>query len=228
MSEQERKFYGRRQSRPLNQSRKEALETLLPLLQLDATRAVSPEQLFPAAKERWLEIGFGSGEHVSGLMRQHPDHAYIGCEPFINGMAAFLKDIHENPPENGYGHIRVFMDDAMMIVRQIDDASLDGMFVLNPDPWHKKRHHKRRIVNAENLDEFARILKPGGKLVMSTDVPYLAEWMLTHAFNHPAFAWTATCAGDWRNAPEGWVHTKYETKGAKGAQKMVYLDFTRK
>ena len=83
------------------------------------------------------------------------------------------------------------------------------------------------VERPETLDIYARILKPGGQLIMSTDVPYLAEWMLTHSFNHPAFTWTAKSASDWRIPPEDWVHTAYETKRAKGADKMVYLFFER-
>lgn len=226
----QRRFYGRRQSRPLNKSRADSFEKLLPVLSvpadaLDEKAALDPRTLFDCSvNEHWLEIGFGSGEHLSALMRRHPDRGYIGAEPYINGMAAFLKDIQdiENP------NIRVHMDDALMLVRSIKAASIDGLYILNPDPWHKKRHHKRRIVRPETLDEYARILKPGGELILSTDVPYLADWMITHTARHPAFEWSAKTAKDWEIPPEDWITTAYEVKGAKGAKKMAYLFFTRK
>ena len=185
---------------------------------------LTPSSLFDSPyKEHWLEIGFGSGEHLSALMRRHPDTAWLGAEPYINGMAAFLKDIQDIEPKN----VRVHMDDAMMLANSLADQSLDGIYILNPDPWHKKRHHKRRIVNPDNLDVFARILKPGGKLIMSTDVPYLAEWMVTHAARHKSFTWLAVSAKDWETPPADWITTAYEVKGAKGAKKMVYLYFQK-
>ena len=171
----------------------------------------------------WLEIGFGSGEHLSALMRRHPDYAWLGAEPYINGMAAFLKDIQDLDRKN----VRVHMDDAIMLTNSLSDESLDGIYILNPDPWHKKRHHKRRIINPDNLDVFARILKPGGELILSTDVPYLADWMVTHAARHKDFKGLAKSAKDWQIPPDDWVTTAYEVKGAKGAKKMVYLFFEK-
>ena len=145
----------------------------------------------------------------------------MGAEPFINGMSAFLKDIENDPHDK----IRVLMDDAMMIANSLAEDTLDGIYVLNPDPWHKKRHHKRRIINQENLECFARILKPGADLIMSTDVPDLAEWMFTHAMVHKSFEWTGSTKEDWDKKPEDWITTRYEEKKAKGADKMVYMLF---
>ena len=225
----QKRVYGRRLSRPLNSSRKAAIDALLPKLSIDETlisedHCLDPSSLFDSPYEEcWLEIGFGTGEHLSGLMRLHPENAYIGAEPFINGMAAFLKDIQDAPQER----IRVHMDDAVMLAASLAPASLDGIYVLNPDPWHKKRHHKRRIIRPETLDIFSKILKPGGQLIMSSDVPYLTDWMVTHASLHPDFEWSAERAEDWRIPPEDWITTAYETKGAKGGEKMSYLFFKR-
>lgn len=203
---------------------------LLPLLSIpeeDLTESatLSPSSLYDKKFDQyWLEIGFGSGEHLSALMRRHSETAYIGCEPYVNGMSAFLKDIEGDSHSN----IRVHMDDAVMLCNSIEDQSLDGIYILNPDPWHKVRHHKRRIVRPETLDIYARILKSGGQLIMSTDVPYLADWMITHTVNHGAFEWSAESCKDWQIPPEDWVTTAYEVKGAKGAKKMCYLFFERK
>lgn len=225
-----KRVYGRRQNRPLNKSRAEAMDTLLPALSvpednLKEDGSLAPSSLFSAPyKELWFEIGFGAGEHLAELMRRYPENAYIGAEPFINGMAAFLKDIKDEPHDK----IRVHMDDAMMVANSLEDACLDGMYVLNPDPWHKKRHYKRRIISQDNLDVFARILKPGAPLIMTTDVTDLADWMVTQASLHPAFEWTAKSAKDWRVPPKDWITTAYEVKGAKGAKVMSYLFFERK
>ena len=172
-----------------------------------------------------MEIGFGNGERLAQHILREPETGFIGAEPFINGMSAFLREIKE---KNSMENIRVTMDDALPLVKSLTPNSIDEIYVLNPDPWHKKRHHKRRIINQDNLSEFARILKSGGKLTLSTDVPDLIEWMVIEASNHPDFNWTATCADDWRTPPKGWIPTRYETKGAKGADKMNYLFFAKK
>jgi len=225
----QRRVFGRKTGRPLKEGRQVVLDELLPFLQipedsLTEKANLNPETLFATPYTAlWLEIGFGNGEHLTALMERHPDHAYIGAEPFVNGMSAFLKDIQDKP----HNHIRVHMDDAMMIANSLTDECLDGIYVLNPDPWPKQRHHKRRIISPANLDQFARILKPDGQLIMSTDVPDLAEWMVTQASLHPAFEWTAEKADDWRTHPPDWIKTRYEGKRAKGADKMVYLIFKR-
>ncbi len=229
MQKPEKRVYGRRTGRPMNKERRAVLDDLLPVLEVPAELLVEKGELAPAdlfespARAYWFEIGFGNGEHLAALMERHPDYAFFGAEPFSNGMSAFLKSIKDKPHSN----VRVLMDDAMMIANSLQDSCLDGMYVLNPDPWHKKRHHKRRIINQKNLDQFARILKPGGLLVMSTDVPDLAEWMVTEASAHPSFIWTAEKAEDWRTPPADWIKTRYEQKGAKGASRMSYLIFKK-
>jgi tRNA (guanine-N7-)-methyltransferase len=228
-SVKEKRVFGRKLGRPLNASRQAALDAVLPQVAIGEDLLTEKGDLAPSSlfdfdyKECWFEIGFGAGEHLSALMRRHRDFAWIGAEPFINGMSSFLKDIEDEPKEN----IRVHMDDAMMVANSLADNSLDGMYVLNPDPWHKKRHYKRRMIQQDNLDCFARILKPGGQLIMSTDVPDLADWMVTQASMHDAFEWDAQCADDWRIPPADWVHTAYEGKRAKNGEAMVYLFFRR-
>lgn len=206
----------------------EAMESLLPALSIPPALLTQKGDLAPAAlfgtpAPTILEIGFGSGEHVKGMMERHPDHHFLACEPFENGMAAFLKSISTAPLRN----VRLLMDDALLLARSLTNECLEEIYILNPDPWHKTRHHKRRIISPENLDVFARILKPGGRLILSTDVPDLADWMITRTALHPAFEWEAQSCRDWQTPPPGWITTVYEVKGAKGAKKMCYLFFTK-
>lgn len=227
-----RRFYGRRQGRPLTPGRQRAVDSFLPDIAIDDASltedgGLPPSALFPSSYKKIIfEIGFGNGERLAEHMLQQPENAYLGAEPFINGMSAFLKTLSTRsslPPKN----LRVIMDDAMRLAHSLTDACVDDLYILNPDPWHKARHHKRRMVNPAHLDTFARILKPGGRMILSTDVPALAEWMAAHTVMHPAFEWTARDKSDWETPPAGWIHTRYETKGAKGAKKMVYMLFSR-
>lgn len=223
-------MYGRRQGKPLTLARASALETLLPVLEIP--KAHLPEDASCDIQDWFntpvtqaiLEIGFGNGEHLMGIIETHPHAHVIGVEPFTNGMAAFLKSAQSLPSRD---HIRVLMDDALMVVRSLKPDSLDTIFILNPDPWPKKRHFKRRIVRPETVEEYYRVLKPGGQLICATDVDELAEWMCTQIIRHPGFNWTAQRADDWRKMPQNWIRTRYEIKGEKAGRQQTYLIFKK-
>ncbi|MCB1531364.1 MAG: tRNA (guanosine(46)-N7)-methyltransferase TrmB [Alphaproteobacteria bacterium] len=222
-----RGFYGRRAGKKLTDSRIDALETLLPELGIDEAQlegTLKLADLFPAPPAHTiLEIGFGTGEHLLGLMERAPDAGFIGIEPFINGMATFLRDLKPTPMRN----VRVFMDDAMMVVDALEDECLDKIYILNPDPWHKARHHKRRIIREDTLYQYARVLKPGGQLISSTDVPDLAEWIVEKTTAHERFDWADGAQERWKTKPDWWIDNKYATKGAKGASEMHYMVFDK-
>jgi tRNA (guanine-N7-)-methyltransferase len=117
------------------------------------------------------------------------------------------------------------MGDARDIIDALPDASLGRVFILFPDPWPKTRHHKRRFIQTETLDTFARVLKPGSELrFASDDAPYV-EWTLERLMAHPAFEWTARGPSDWLTRPEDWPPTRYEAKALHG--KPAYLRFLR-
>ncbi len=224
-----RKVYGRRQGRPLRGDRQKALDTLYPKLSismecLGKEGTLAPSSLFEEKTTFIFEIGFGSGEFLHNNMRTHPDIGFIGAEPFVNGMSSFLKEIKDEDHSN----IRVLMDDALILAHSLTSDSLDHIYVLNPDPWPKTRHHKRRMISQRNLTEFARLLKSGGTLTMTTDVDSLAEWMCTQASIHPDFEWTAQKGDDWRTMPQGWYQTRYELKGKEAGRQQSYLIFERR
>ncbi len=225
-----RSLFGRRQGRALRGERSDALQNVLPKIQIpeNALREdhkTCPKSLFNNDFTTYaLEIGFGHGERLIEHSLRDQDTAFIGAEPFINGMADFVKNLKDENLNN----IRVHMDDGMAVAYSLKQNSIDSVYILNPDPWHKTRHHKRRIVNQHNLDVLAKILKPGGQLILTSDVPGLVEWMCTHASNHPQFEWLAETKSDWSEPPADWISTRYELKGAKGADKMAYLFFRRK
>ena len=225
-----RRVFGRRLGRPMGEQRQSVIDNLLPVLtvgeeQATTERALAPSSLFKnPALETVFEIGFGAGEHLKAMMESRPDRNYIGAEPFINGMSAFLKSINDMD----HGNIRVWMDDAVTLVRSLEDESLSAIYILNPDPWPKKRHHKRRIVRAETLPEYYRALKPGGTLIMATDVDALAEWMVTETMNHSGFEWQANSSKDWKTMPRDWLlTTRYAAKGEAAGRTETYLRFKK-
>ena len=197
------------------------METLLPTLRPPA-EPFDPRALKPDAAEVWLEIGFGGGEHMAAQAARRPEILILGAEPFQNGVASALRHIDEAALTN----VRVLDGDARELMAHLPDASLDRIFVLFPDPWPKSRHNKRRIVQAETVAEFARLLKPGGALRFASDWADYVDWALARITADPAFTWTGERADDWRLPPADHVTTRYEEKRL-GDCAPVFLDFVR-
>ena len=182
---------------------------------------LSPEACFPEPPDRlWLEIGFGAGEHLAWQAQAHPDIGFIGCEPFINGVARMLSDIDRAALDN----IRLFRDDARLLLAALPEASIDRAFILFPDPWRKTRHHKRRIIAPTTLPLLARVLADGAELRVATDDPGYKSWILQHVRASADFEWMAQSPGDWRSRPADWPATRYEAKaGVAGRTPSFYL-----
>ena len=179
------RFYGRRKGRPLRASMKRLLDEALPQFVFDPARPIDDQ--FGHKADRYLEIGFGGGEHLAGLAAAMPDCDFIGAEPFINGVASLLRHIDEQQ----LGNIRIWPDDVRMIMPSLGPASLAGAFIMFPDPWPKKRHAARRILQTALLDQLAVMIQPVGRLVMASDDPTAKSWLLQAATAHADFMWTA-------------------------------------
>lgn len=209
--------FGRRKGRNLRTSKQELFDTLLPKLTFTLTEARS---LKPDANT-WLEIGFGGGEHLAHQGGLHPDIQCIGCEPYVNGIAGLLAHIDEHALSN----IKIYSDDARVLINEMPESSLSRVFILYPDPWPKNRHHKRRIISIEFLDSLARVMKQGAELRLATDSADYATWMLERLLAHKDFKWLAKGCEDWLNPPAQWISTKYEQKALAG--RPTYLNFVR-
>jgi tRNA (guanine-N7-)-methyltransferase len=213
--------YGRLKTRTIKPRQAALMETLLPTLR-PPTEPFDPRDLKPDAEEVWLEIGFGGGEHMAAQAARRPDLLILGAEPFQNGVASALRHINEAALTN----VRVLDGDARELMALLPHASLDRIFVLFPDPWPKSRHNKRRIVQAETVAEFARLLKPGGRLRFASDWADYVDWTLQRFAASPDFCWTAGRADDWRTPPADHITTRYEEKRL-GDCAPVFLDFVR-
>jgi len=213
--------YGRLKSRPIKPRQAALVELRLPELRIPAG-PVDASALMPDARETWLEIGFGGGEHMAAQAGRHPDVLILGAEPFTNGVASAVRHIDEQ----GLSNVRVLDGDVRDLIARLPDASLARVFILFPDPWPKARHHKRRLVQPEMVAELARVLRPGGKLRFASDWADYVDWALARITENPAFAWAAERANDWRTPPADHVTTRYEEKRL-GDCAPVFLDFVR-
>ena len=215
-------FYGRRKGKALRPGQRKALEEVLPPLLIDLAQPPPPDlaALFPdAVQEVRLEIGFGGGEHLLHQARDLPGAGFIGVEPFESGLAKVAAAIGREAIRN----IRLFRDDATLLLDWLPEESLAGVDLLFPDPWPKKRHWKRRFVSAANLDRVVRCLRPGALLRFATDVADYADWTRETVARHGRL--TATCDG-----PEpwpGWPGTRYEAKARAAGRVPAYMTFMK-
>jgi tRNA (guanine-N7-)-methyltransferase len=216
------RLYGRRRGHKLRPGQRRLTETLLPTLSF--ALPVDLPTLFPKPVEAiWLEIGFGGGEHLAAQAEAHPGIGFIGSEVFENGIARLTTAI----ASRGLANIRIFPEDARLLLAALPANSIARTLILFPDPWPKARHRKRRLVAAPTLDELARIMPPGAELRLATDDPDYLAWMLEAATAHPAFRWTARTAADWRQRPADWPPTRYEQKAIAAGRTAAFLRFER-
>ena len=194
-------------------------------MRIPASGCLDPDVLFGAARRPiWLEIGFGGGEHLVQQAERHPTAGFIGCEVFENGIVKLLAQIEQRRLDN----IRIFADDARLLIVALPPASIDRVFILFPDPWPKRRHHKRRLLSRETLDALAEIMADGAELRVATDDGDYLCCILELLTNHPAFGWLARRPSDWRERPADWLPTRYEEKALTAGRSPVFLRFPRR
>jgi tRNA (guanine-N7-)-methyltransferase len=168
------RLYGRSTGKALSPRQRGLVDELLPTIDLPEAGGVNLAELMPGLDAHVLEIGFGGGEHLTGQAERNPTIGYLGIEPYLNGVAKALSQVEAAELKN----VRLHRGDARETLPRFTAASLDRIFLLFPDPWHKKRHSKRRFVQPATRDEFARILKPGGAVRIATDVKSYADHVM--------------------------------------------------
>lgn len=225
-----RNFYGRFKGKGLRDSQQRYLDEDLAQLspgpvswednpersQLDLT------QLF-GTRDVWLEVGFGGGEHMVHQAQNNPDVGFIGCEPYINGVAMLLGKIRDA----GCDNIRIHPGDARDMFDVLPEQSVSRAFLLYPDPWPKKRHHRRRFVTPEHLEPLHRVLKPGAIFRVATDIPDYVRQTLEEV-PKAGFEWLAERPCDWREPWGDWISTRYEQKALREGRTPHYLTFVRR
>ena len=195
----------------LTRAQRRALDKLLPRYGLAADTMIEPVAIFGHSAPLILEIGFGNGESLAAMAAQDPTSDFIGIEVHRPGIGHLLLDLERQDLVN----VRVFTADAIEVLKCcIPDNILERVLLFFPDPWPKKRHHKRRIVQHEFIRQLARKLVPGGILHMATDWENYAGHMLDIMNAEPEFR---NCAGKGNVSPRpAWRPvTKFERRGQR-------------
>lgn len=224
-----RNFYGRFKGKGLRDSQQKYLDEDLAVLSPGAvTWEENPDrseldlgEMFPG-KDVWLEVGFGGGEHMVHQAASNRDVGIIGCEPYINGVAMLLGKIRDAEVDN----VKVHPGDARDMMDVLPAQSISKAFLLYPDPWPKKRHHRRRFVTQEHLQPLAEVLKPGAIFRVATDIPDYVRQTLQEV-PKAGFEWLAEGPTDWREPWEDWISTRYEQKALREGRTPHYLTFRR-
>jgi len=224
-----RNFYGRFRGKTIRASQHDYLDNdLEPLSPGNVSWETNPdrdaidlEALF-GDKEIWLEIGFGGGEHMVHMAQTYPDIGLIGCEPFINGVAMLLGKIRKA----GVTNLAVHPGDVRDLFDVLPPESVSKAFLNYPDPWPKKRHHRRRFVTPDHLAPLQKVLKKGAEFRVATDIPDYVRQTLEQVPKH-GFEWLAEGPDDWRDAWRDWTSTRYEQKALREGRTPHYLTFRR-
>lgn len=222
-----RNFYGRRHGKTLRQSQKsylsDDLETLRPQgiwpSENPDRAAIDLSAIFGDDRDVWLEIGFGGGEHMVHMAATYPRIGLIGCEPFVNGVAMLLGKIRAA----GVTNLAAHPGDVRELFDVLPEASLSKAFLNYPDPWPKKRHHRRRFVTQDHLVPLARAMKPGAEFRVVSDI---ADYIRQTLEEVPmaGFDLVSSGAEPWAD----WYSTRYEQKALREGRPQHYVTFRRK
>ena len=224
-----RNFYGRFKGKSLRDRQQDYLDEDLSELSPGAVdwdenpdrTALDLDTLFNG-NPVWLEIGFGGGEHMVHQAASYPKAGIIGCEPYINGVAMLLGKIRQAKVDN----IRVYPGDVRNMFDVLPDQSISKAFLLYPDPWPKKRHHRRRFATPEHLAPLNRVLKTGAEFRVATDIPDYVRQTLEEVPKH-GFEWLAERPEDWRTPWDDWISTRYEQKALRESRTPHYMTFRK-
>jgi tRNA (guanine-N7-)-methyltransferase len=221
-----RNFYGRRFGKTLRPAQKGYLGADLGRLRpagiLPAENPgrlpLDPVVIFGDRRPVWLEIGFGGGEHMVHMAARYPDIGLIGCEPYINGVAMLLGRIRVA----GVTNLAIHPGDVRDLLDVLPEGSIARTFLNYPDPWPKRRHHRRRFVTPDHLLPLARAMAPGGEFRIATDI---ADYVRQARAEVPKAGFRPIADG-----PEPWADwpsTRYEQKALREGRPPHYLTFRR-
>ena len=220
--------FGRIKTRALSSGKQKKLDEILPQIsvKIEEGKKLNPAKLFDKnTKEIWLEIGFGFGEHVYGQAEkpENKNIGFIACETHINGVVSLLGKIEKTNTKN----IRIFNGDARLLLESLEDSSLNKVFILFPDPWPKKKHHNRRIINESFLELLHTKMKPESTLIFASDIDNYIDWTIEKVQNHGKFTFPAKSKENCEQEPNWWIRTRYQQKAIREGRKSRWLEFVK-
>ena len=220
--------YGRKRLRGLSRNQQEILTNLYEKFGIhtyenenkEKCNLVDPLRFFDTKFDNVVvEIGFGMGEHMIQNAKQNPNCGMIGCEPLENGVINVLLDINEKNIHN----VRVYKHDARILLRTFNAESVSRFYVLFPDPWHKTRHHKRRLLSVDFMSLMKEKLRIGGDVVIATDCSeYIKEILENISKLDGVKVLDSSLA-----RPELFIPTKYEKKAIEKGKQPFYIKFDK-
>lgn len=219
-----RNFYGRRVGKTIRQSQRSYLSEDLATLCPDGVAPtenperlpIEPAAIFGDGRPVWLEIGFGGGEHLVHMAARYPQVGIIGCEPFINGVAMLLGKIRAA----GVSNLAVYPGDVRDLFDVLPGGAVARAFLNYPDPWPKRRHHRRRFVTQDHLVPLARVLETGAEFRVATDI---ADYMHQALREVPRAGFVLGSHG--RRPWDDWISTRYEQKALREGRTPDYATF---
>ena len=212
----------------ITEAQERALEVLWPKYGVEFTPApLSLDTLFGRRAPRSVEIGFGNGDNLAKMAAAHPERDYLGIEVHRPGVGRLLLALEEARQTKGLTNVRLICHDAVeVLARQIPPESLDEVIILFPDPWPKKRHHKRRLVQSAFIELVTERLRPGGLIRMATDWQPYAEEMLATLRANPRLQ-NLAADGKYIPRPEDRIATRFEKRGERLGHDVWDLAFRR-
>lgn len=206
----------------ISEAQQRAYDELLPSYSVAyAPALINLEQVFGRSAPKILEIGFGMGGATAQIAAAHPEQDYLGVEVHTPGVGALMRLLDADQSRN----VKIIQHDAVEVLNHmLSEATLDGIHIFFPDPWPKKRHHKRRLIQPPLVSLLASRLKVGGYLHLATDWQEYAEWMLEVLSAEPALKNTAE---NYAPKPDYRPETKFERRGINLGHGVWDLVFTK-
>ncbi len=220
-----RNFYGRIRGKTMRDAQKGYLEHDLGRWRLAGVHRDENPERHPldlsarfAGRPVWLEIGFGGGEHLVHMAAAHPEAGIVGCEVFVNGVAMLLGKMRDAGVEN----LALYDGDVRDLLEVMPQGSVEKAFLNYPDPWPKRRHHRRRFVTQDHLVPLHRIMAPGAEFRVATDIPDYVRQTLDEV-PKAGFERASEGGRPWAD----WISTRYEQKALREGRVPHYMTFRR-
>ena len=215
-------FHGRRKGRRISSMNLKFLEDFSYKFYLQEDQISKLESY--EYNKNILEIGFGNGDNLVNMSLDKPNYFFIGCDAYYNGCAKLLKQIVNKNIKN----IKIWPDDIHLIIKKFKKNFFDLILILQPDPWQKKKHKKRRLIQQKFLDNLHQVLKYEGKLIISTDHNVMKSWVLEHLHVRDDFLWIKN-GNYYKNIKPKWiVDTKYSNKALEDNKVVNWFFFKKK